>query len=161
MLKIIKFINAMRRGAKCFINTNGLSQETSHVSFIVTTQNGIQYLQEGYLKSTAINIKEIFEHIGSESNELMYTIIVVNTRSLDSFNFKPNLIKIDVQGAELSVLRGAINTIKLNKPELFIEKPDNSDNERDLISFIKHVLNYQIIRFETNWLCIPISTQVM
>ena len=34
---------------------------------------------------------------------------------------KPNLIKIDVEGAEILVLRGAVDTLQKYKPKLFIE----------------------------------------
>ena len=46
----------------------------------------------------------------------------IKIKTLDSFNFSNvTLMKIDVQGYEFNVLKGAIETIKKYKPGLFIE----------------------------------------
>lgn len=46
----------------------------------------------------------------------------VNVKTLDSFNLDhATLIKIDVEGSELKVLKGALNTFKKFKPALWIE----------------------------------------
>jgi FkbM family methyltransferase len=42
-------------------------------------------------------------------------------KTLDSLNFAPDLIKIDVQGFDYNVLVGAIDTIKTHKPVIIIE----------------------------------------
>jgi FkbM family methyltransferase len=42
-------------------------------------------------------------------------------RKLDDFDFNPYFIKIDVQGYELNVLKGAEKTIKAHRPILLIE----------------------------------------
>lgn len=41
-----------------------------------------------------------------------YDEIILETKTIDTFNLKPNVIKIDVEGAELLVFRGAIKTLK-------------------------------------------------
>ena len=40
---------------------------------------------------------------------------------LDNFSIKPTFIKIDVEGSELNVLKGGIQTINANKPVICIE----------------------------------------
>ena len=47
---------------------------------------------------------------------------IVQARTLDSFDFKINVLKIDVEGHEVEVLRGAENTIKKHKPVIFVEE---------------------------------------
>jgi len=46
----------------------------------------------------------------------------------DAFGVSPSLIKIDVEGMELDVIRGAIGTIERCKPVLYFEVGDRSDN---------------------------------
>ncbi len=49
------------------------------------------------------------------------TVAKVWQTRLDPFNIKPNFIKIDVEGCELKVLKGAAKTIEKHKPVMIIE----------------------------------------
>ena len=69
----------------------------------------------------------------------------INTliKKLDSFEFENiNFIKIDVQGFEFNVLKGAYHTLKNNKPVLCIEE-DNPENSLTL-PFLRE-LNYELV----------------
>ena len=49
-------------------------------------------------------------------------VVEVQTNTLDSYNFNNiDFIKIDVEGHELNVLKGAVKTLKRNKPILLVE----------------------------------------
>lgn len=51
-----------------------------------------------------------------------HEVITVPVRTLDSFSFeRVNAIKIDVEGAELEVLRGATDTLQRARPLLLVE----------------------------------------
>ena len=63
---------------------------------------------------------------------------------LDSFNFKPFFIKIDVQGFELEVLKGAENTLSAHHPILLIESISE-----EVIAFLKP-LGYELYTFKNN-----------
>jgi FkbM family methyltransferase len=47
--------------------------------------------------------------------------VSIRTVTMDSLALKPDLIKIDVEGHELNVLKGAKNTLERYKPKLIIE----------------------------------------
>lgn len=49
------------------------------------------------------------------------TKIKIRFRTLDSYGFKPDILKIDVEGFEIGVLNGAMNTIKKYRPKIIIE----------------------------------------
>lgn len=58
-------------------------------------------------------------------------VIKVNNQRLDNVidpNFKVHLIKIDVEGAELLVLKGAIRTLKTHKPYIVFEHGQGAAN---------------------------------
>lgn len=75
--------------------------------------------------------KEIFEEyyemgkatIHNENNFENYENFEIQTKKIDelSFDNKISFIKIDVEGHELEVIEGAINTIKRDKPVLLVE----------------------------------------
>lgn len=48
----------------------------------------------------------------------------VTTARLDDLGLAPAVIKMDVQGAETSVLLGAMETVRAHRPLLIVEKPD-------------------------------------
>lgn len=61
-------------------------------------------------------------------------IIVFHT--LDSYNLQPDLLKIDVEGFEISVLKGALKTITEFKPRIIIET-HSSDLEKHTKEILK------------------------
>lgn len=55
----------------------------------------------------------------------------VKTITLDSLRLSPDIIKIDVQGHELAVVRGGIETIRRNRPAMIVEAPN-----RELVALL-------------------------
>jgi FkbM family methyltransferase len=66
----------------------------------------------------------------------------IKISTLDQFNILPDLIKIDTQGVELFILKGAKNTLK-NKPVLLLEC--EKKQEKQLISEYLTPLGYAIV----------------
>lgn len=91
------------------------------------------------------NIEELFK-LGAASIHPIktfdnYKSIPVKIKKLDDIDLKNKIkfMKIDVEGHELEVIKGATETIKKNKPVLLveIEKRHSKKNVVDSISFIK------------------------
>ena len=80
------------------------------------------------------------------------TAVEIDTldNSMQKFNIpKPSLIKIDVEGYELKVLKGGRETIIKHRPALFIELDDNNLREqgnsaKELIQSLTQ-LQYKIV----------------
>jgi FkbM family methyltransferase len=65
--------------------------------------------------------------------------------TLDEYNYiRCDLIKIDVEGMEKLVLQGSQETIKKNKPILYLEN-DREEKSKDLIEYIKS-LDYVVYK---------------
>ncbi len=67
----------------------------------------------------------------------------VGVKKLDTFNFNNiDFIKIDVQGFELNVLKGANKTLKKNNPVLCIEEDDSKNSL--VIPYLEE-LNFELV----------------
>ena len=87
-------------------------------------------LTEGYLHSSG-NMLQIANHPKEGKNFL--------TTKIDSLNLpEPVLIKVDVEGFELKVLRGAEKTIEAHKPRIIIETHSTALRKECHTFFEKH-----------------------
>jgi FkbM family methyltransferase len=126
--------------------------------------DSLRFLRENALLNSASNMKlenmavgERYEELRlafATEEELTMTPSVVDyavkgrrgflkvpTDSLDSYLHRlgrmPNLIQIDVEGAEMSVLRGAKTTLRCSRPKLLIEIHGwNTRNRDDIFTFL-------------------------
>jgi FkbM family methyltransferase len=74
----------------------------------------------------------------------------VQLTTIDNLNLsKLDLIKLDVQGFELSTLKGGELTIKKNYPLMFIENYPNSDQDQKVIDLVKE-WGYIVYRLEVS-----------
>jgi FkbM family methyltransferase len=116
----------------------GLSDSRGLMTYYEPRVGRIPVSAEGtfYRKNLGRNVA------GRIGSNFQITQKVLRTEKLDDFNLAPDFIKIDVQGAELSVLIGAHNTIKTRRPILLIER--NSSNEDQVISYLEN-LGYVLV----------------
>ena len=101
--------------------------------------------------SISTNAVSTHENIG-QNTSIFEDVDLITVDSLDLD--KVSLLKIDVEGMELSVLEGASNTISKHKPILFVEflKSDARKLYDILTSY-----GYDVSRVDDNYLCIPIE----
>lgn len=135
--------------------------------------NGIATNMNGEYKINVIEGKEEYSSVGalihnSIKNE-KYTEQKVKGVTIDylvnKHSIEPGLIVIDVEGAELNVLRGAIDTLKNYRPIIISEVDDNllseqNSNSKEVINFLKD-LNYEVLDTENNIPSYPFSGNII
>ncbi len=65
--------------------------------------------------------------------------VEVALRPLDSFDLVPDVLKIDVEGAEIGVLQGGMRTIARHRPVILLEKNADSETCRMLLAPLGYV----------------------
>jgi FkbM family methyltransferase len=80
----------------------------------------------------------------------------VKMKPLDSYNLKNiSIMKIDVEGHEISVLEGALDTIKRNRPKILIEVWNRPKRQKEFMGFMKKI-NYKVKKISgEDYLCSP------
>jgi FkbM family methyltransferase len=73
------------------------------------------------------------ERIGRLSRVIQYRVVL---RTFDSFALTPALVKLDVQGHEVPVLKGMRRTIEAHAPVLLIER---SENFEEVAAYLREI----------------------
>ena len=107
----------------------GLGNEAKLLDFYYPIYNGIQMTSLGscdyefaknWLNKNTIHF--------FDASKLKMEKIIIEVKTLDSFQLKPDFIKIDVEGFEYKVLLGAEETIHNSRPLLLVEGVSKDDN---------------------------------
>ena len=93
-------------------------------------------------------------------NESFETFEKIETISLDEYKFEHPIgfIKIDVEGHELEILKGANNLLKTNKPVMIIEIEERHSGvpREEIISYVKNI-GYEVFHVNERFQVIPIT----
>jgi FkbM family methyltransferase len=121
-------------GPKIIVEEIGLGRQDSENLLFTPIYNGITFW--GLASQNKDHAKAFFGphnvwNYKSSKFELVEKSIRV--RTLDSYNFRPNFIKIDVEGMELDVLAGAEKTIIESWPVLMVECTGTHDVVRQML----------------------------
>ena len=115
-------------------------------------ENNITYYQYA-LGDKETDVKA-FKGVITENREGV-EYLIVQQKTLDSFNFEDvDYIKIDVEGHELKVLKGAINTINKYSPLIVVEENGSAEKwnkgiKNEALNYLQE-LGYKIVAQERN-----------
>lgn len=159
-------------GAHVGTMTIPFSKRAKKVYAFEPVSTNIAYLKKNLTDNNVNNVEVIEMALGGHSGRInmvpndahnagSYKVSagdMVEMQTLDSFNLKPDLIKIDVEGFEPDVLEGAIQTIATYKPTIFFEffMPDLRQHKNSLKRIEKVLKGYSFFcngkRYSSLWL---------
>ncbi|MGK7896295.1 MAG: FkbM family methyltransferase [Xenococcus sp. (in: cyanobacteria)] len=105
----------------------GLGNESKSIYFYFPIYNGKKMTANGSCSHDLS--KSYFENTiyFFDDRKLKMEKIKIEVKTLDSFQLKPDFIKIDVEGFEYQVLLGSADTINKSRPVLLIEGVSKND----------------------------------
>lgn len=109
----------------------GISDQNGNVTYYEPFVNSLPVSSEGTFLPGNLD-EEMEQRLGNRYGVRETTLPVLR---LDDLNLSPDFVKIDVQGWELNVLRGARETIRKCHPVLVIER--NRHNERETTEYLE------------------------
>tara|TARA_Y100000816_G_scaffold28500_1_gene18266 strand:- start:586 stop:1347 length:762 start_codon:yes stop_codon:yes gene_type:complete len=100
-------------------------------------------------------------HSGNQlEDESFETLDKIETISLDEYNFEHPIgfIKIDVEGHELEILKGAKNLLETNKPNMIIEIEERHSGvpREEIISYVKNI-GYEVFYVNEKFQVMPVT----
>lgn len=137
MLKILKFF--LGKDFEYFIQ--GFSTKTEKRMLYIPTLRGFPFTQEATLDKKILQDPITIERLYKVTGKKDYKIkeVELSFVPFDSLNLRPDIVKIDVQGAELRVLQGMQETLKNSRPLLMIEIEHQKE---EILNFLK-TLGYE------------------
>jgi FkbM family methyltransferase len=132
----------LRYHGEVILHRHGLGAGNSHLDLYVPRVGKTRYLQEASIRPEYFSmpwVRQKFEARG----KLVLDTIRVDIKRGDDLGLIPDLIKIDVEGAELDVVSGFIETIGRCRPILIVE---NSDYEA--VSRLLQAMNYSAYKYD-------------
>jgi FkbM family methyltransferase len=134
LLKIPLRLKKLQDNGLLIWNHIALGESNGSIEIFTPVINGkkLDQFSSTSQKSLLANIEK---YLDFEKESLQFVSQIVPIKTLDSYNLCPFFIKIDVEGHELSVLKGAKNTIDESQPIILLEIND-SEMFDEILSFM-------------------------
>jgi FkbM family methyltransferase len=122
----------------------GAGDTERELELIIPIIDNKPYFQEASVDVTQFEKSWVKNRFAAYGNTLEFERINIRMVTLDQFNFTPDIIKIDAEGSELSVLKGMIKTIRSYYPIFLIENNDWHNVTAYLKNLGYEVYNYNV-----------------
>jgi FkbM family methyltransferase len=106
------------------IGQHGLGRANGKVPFYIPWSAEVAYLEESSMRRDYYSAPWVVEKYRERGGGLRLEERVVEIRAGDELGIHPDLVKIDVEGAEHDVLLGLTRTIESARPHLLVENSD-------------------------------------
>lgn len=151
LFKTVEAYEPMKTHYDCLINNTGHLSNVNTYNFAISNEHKIH---KGAYRSTknSGSFQLIDDSYSQPSKKAPRELVDILSHRLDDFEFtNVNLIKIDVEGWEFEVLKGAVNTINAHRPVLLVEFTGGSSKKSlhryDINEYYKLIesLNYTAV----------------
>ncbi len=105
----------------------GLSDADAELTFFTPVVDGKPRLEESSMFLAEFDKPWIKQRLADAGGKLTFDFFTAPVKIGDAFNFSPEVIKIDVEGAELNVAKGLEKTIRVHSPVVLAENSDFSN----------------------------------
>lgn len=102
----------------------GLGNSHGEMQFFLPVINGVRYVEETTMRLAALEEPWVVERFKERGERVEFEVFRAQVSVGDDFNFRPDLIKIDVEGVESEVVAGFSETIISYAPILLVENGD-------------------------------------
>jgi FkbM family methyltransferase len=121
----------------------GAAEESRRATLFVPVLGSYRLpAQSSLAREDAVAVLRRLEAEGADRKRLRLEEVEIELRRLDELGLDPAFVKIDVEGSELGVLEGMLETIERCTPVLMIERSEGIDRvverlaERDYEAFV-------------------------
>jgi hypothetical protein len=112
----------------------GAAEESCRKTLYVPMLGSYELPAESSLsRDDAMAVLNRLEAEGANASQLSLKEVAVDLRRIDDLELEPSFVKIDVEGAELGVLRGMRETIARSHPALMIERSERFQQAAELL----------------------------
>ena len=106
------------------IHEVALGEADGEAQFLQPWVDGQPFLEQGTIAPEQFERPWIIDGFKQHGQCVTTTEVRVTVRRLDTFGLAPTAVKIDAEGSELAVLRGAESTLRRHKPIVMVENND-------------------------------------
>jgi FkbM family methyltransferase len=115
---------AAREAGDVEVHFLGLGWQEGTATFYTPQVDGRLYPEETSMYREEFQKDWVSQRLRARGTDLTFCQFEAQVLKGDSFSLRPDLIKIDVEGAEYAVLRGFETTIRAYEPIIFAENSD-------------------------------------
>lgn len=117
------------------LELNGFKQYKLEQSGVSDTEGQLKF----YISSSAYMSSFDKSHAAKDKivAEIEIPVTTMNLYIKANPQYRPKILKIDVEGFEINVLKGAVNLLEQYHPAILIEILDTGDNRKEIIDFMK------------------------
>jgi FkbM family methyltransferase len=120
--------------SKQMINLNNYKNYKIEQSGVSDTEGQLNF----YISSSAYMSSFDKEHAAKDKivSEMKIPVTTINLYLKANPQFQPKIVKIDVEGFEINVLKGASEMLQQFKPVLLIEILDTTSNRKEILDYL-------------------------